>query len=176
MIKLITLLTECFYTSQWLDVLQKYPQIVDLLKNDPITKKRGYFIMSKVDWKDTNDIAYNISNYGGHCGLGPLDFNYNKVKDFLSKDIYNEYNKTDNNITKETLNKILPLVKKYFEKSGDNKSKETELNWVKTEYNRLLNRFGKERADDWLDLNLKLGNSAWRKLKLKNKDIKDFLK
>ena len=33
MIKLVTLLTECFYTSQWLDVLQKYPQIVNLLKN-----------------------------------------------------------------------------------------------------------------------------------------------
>lgn len=172
----MNLLTECFYTSQWLDVLQKYPKIVELFKNDPITKKRGYFINDEVDWEDLHDVAYTISNYGGHCGLSPKHFNYNTVKDFLSKDIHNEYNKIDNSITKETLNKILPLIKKYFEKYGDNTTKETELNWVKTEYNRLLNRFGKERADEWINTNLKMGDSYWKKLKLKNKDIKDFLK
>jgi hypothetical protein len=43
MIKLKTLLLECFYNSQWLDILQKYPKIVELFKNDPITKKMDIF-------------------------------------------------------------------------------------------------------------------------------------
>ena len=34
MINLINLLNECFYVSQWLDIIRKYPQIIDLLKND----------------------------------------------------------------------------------------------------------------------------------------------
>ena len=46
MIKLKTLLLECFYTSQWIDILQKYPQIVDLLKNDPLPNIEKYLYVS----------------------------------------------------------------------------------------------------------------------------------
>lgn len=176
MIKLMNLLTECFYTSQWLDIFQKYPEIVELFKNDPITQKRKYFINTKVKWDDLHQVAYVISNFGGHCGLGPEDFNYNRVANFLSNAVHDEDSKEDNNITKKTLNKILPLVKNYFEKYGDNTSKESELNWIKTEYNRLLNKFGEEKANNWLNVNIKLGNHAWKKFKITKQDILNALK
>jgi hypothetical protein len=175
MIKLKTLLLECFYNSQWLDILQKYPKIVELFKNDPITKKNGYFLGSDVNWNDLTNIASIISYYGGHCNLNPSDFNYNAVKDFLYYDVWAEDSPTDSDITKETLDKILPLIKDYFKKYGNNTTKETELNWIKTEYDRIVNKHGKEEANKWINFQLKMGDSFWKRLKLTNKEIKDFI-
>lgn len=145
MIKLVTLLTECFYTSQWLDILQKYPQIINLLKNDNEVNKHNSLFGTKIkDWNDLQNIAYQISYLGGHCGLNAIsDFSLEKIESFILDDM------TDSDsfpITKETAEKFLNIVKEYFNKY-ENK---TNSDWINIEYNRLINRLGKEKADNWL--------------------------
>ena len=145
MIKLVTLLTECFYTSQWLDVLQKYPQIVNLLKNDAEINRHNSLFGTKIkDWNDLQNIAYQISYLGGHCGLNAIsDFNLEKIESFILDDMtYSD----SFPITKETAEKFLDIVKEYFNKY-ENK---TNSDWINIEYNRLIDILGKEKADNWL--------------------------
>ena len=145
MIKLITLLNECFYTSQWLDILQKYPEIINLLKNDTEVNRHNSLFGTKIkDWDDLHNIAYQISYLGGHCGLNALsNFNLQDMKSFILNDMTNSDSFP---ITKETADKLFNIVKEYFHKY---KTK-SNLDWVNIEYNRLINRLGKERADNWL--------------------------
>lgn len=143
MIKLMTLLTECFYTSQWLDIIQKYPEIITLLKNDAEVNKHNSLFGSKIkDWDDWHNIAYQISYLGGHCGLDArFDFNLKKMKSFILDDMTD---KDSFPITKETANKLFNIVKDYFLKYPNTQD------WIPIEYNRLVNTLGKEEADDWL--------------------------
>lgn len=143
MIKLINLLTECFYTSQWLDIIQKYPEVVTLLKNDAEVSKHNSLFGSKIkDWGDWHNIAYQISYLGGHCGLSASsNFNLQDMKSFILNDMTNEDGFP---ITKETANKLFNIVKDYFLKYS------TTKDWIQIEYNRLTNRLGKEKADNWL--------------------------
>ena len=143
MIKLMTLLTECFYTSQWLDILQKYPQIIDLLKNDvDVNKHNSLFGFKIKDWDDKAEISYAIAHLGGYCGLdAESNFNLKDIKFFILKDM------TDRDsfpITKETAKKLFSIVKDYFSKNLNNQD------WISIEYNRGLKTQGKEEADDWL--------------------------
>jgi len=141
----MTLLTECFYTSQWLDVLQKYPQIVNLLKNDNEVNKHNSLFGTKIkDWNDLQNIAYQISYLGGHCGLDAFtSFNLKTIEPFILDTMTN---KDGFPITKETAEKFLNIVKEYFYKYK-NKS---NSDWIDIEYNRLIDRLGKEKADNWL--------------------------
>lgn len=143
MIKLMTLLTECFYTSQWLDVLQKYPQIIDLLKNDAeINKHNSLFGFKIKNWDDIDEISSSIAHLGGYCGLdAKSNFNLKDIKSFILDDM------TDRDsfpITKETAKKLFNIVKDYFSKSLNNQD------WISIEYNRGLKTQGKEKADNWL--------------------------
>ena len=85
MIKLMTLLTECFYTSQWLDVLQKYPQIIDLLKNDAeINRHNSLFGFKIKNWDDMDEISSSIAHLVGYCGLdADSNFNLKDIKSFF---------------------------------------------------------------------------------------------
>jgi hypothetical protein len=148
MINLINLLNECFYVSQWLDIIRKYPQIIDLLKNDTeINRHNSLFGAEIKDWNDLDNIAYQISYLGGHCGLDATsNFNLQDMKRFILDDM------TDKNafpITKETANKLFNIIKDYFLKHPNTP------NWISIEYNRLKNRLGKEKADNWLEWNKK---------------------
>ena len=89
MIKLMTLLTECFYTSQWLDVLQKYPQIIDLLKNDAeINRHNSLFGFKIKNSDDMDEISSSIAHLGGYCELnGDSNFNLKDIKSFILNDI-----------------------------------------------------------------------------------------
>ena len=143
MIKLMTLLTECFYTSQWLDVLQKYPQIIDLLKNDAeINRHNSLFGFKIKNWDDMDEIPSSIAHLGGYCGLdADSNFNLKDIKSFILDDM------TDRDgfpITKETANKLFNIVKDYFSKSLNTQD------WISIEYNRGLKTQGKEKADNWL--------------------------
>jgi hypothetical protein len=131
MIKLMTLLTECFYTSQWLDVLQKYPQIIDLLKNDAeINRHNSLFGFKIKNWDDMDEISSSIAHLGGYCGLdADSNFNLKDIKSFILDDM------TDRDgfpITKETAKKLFNIVKDYFSKSLNTQD------WISIEYNRGL--------------------------------------
>jgi len=143
MIKLMNLLTECFYTSQWLDILQKYPEIINLLKNDAEVNRHDSLFGTKIkDWDDLHNVAYQISYLGGHCGLNALsNFNLQDMKSFILNDMTD---KDSFPITKETADKLFNIVKDYFSKSLNTQD------WISIEYNRLINRLGKEKADNWL--------------------------
>ena len=107
MIKLITLLNECFYTSQWLDILQKYPEIINLLKNDAEVNRHNSLFGTKIkDWGDLHNVAYQISYIGGHCGLNALS-NFN-LQDLVSRSMYLYMN--DKEFRDKLYNFILPLL------------------------------------------------------------------
>ena len=94
------------------------------------------------DWNDLHEISYIISNVGGMCGFGALDnFNLEDIKPFI---LNNLTDKDAFPITKETANKLLRIVEDYFSKHLNNPD------WIPIEYNRIVNRLGKEKADDWL--------------------------
>lgn len=111
------LLTECFYPSQWLDILEKYPTIISIFKNDEVIKNQNHFLINNVDWDNPSDVATELALEGGHCGYGPKDFNYENIKKFLTvSQAIPKFNKPlSNSFTKETLEKILPMIKKFFD-------------------------------------------------------------
>ena len=153
MIKLITLLTECFYVSQWKDVLVKYPEFIELLKKDPYVKKDSLFGSKVTDWNDLDEVAYHISYFGGHCGLSPKDFNIKNAKNFILHDMTYE-GKPGFGINKNTAEKLVDIIEQYFQSnlkftySSEEEEKKKEI--IQIEYNRILNRLGKEKADQWL--------------------------
>ena len=159
MIKLLNILKECFYVSQWKDVLVKYPEFIELLKNDPYVKnqhssKKDSLFGSKItDWNDIDGVAYHISYFGGHCGLDPKDFNIKNVKRFILSDMTSE-GEPGFGITKNTAKKLADIIEQYFQSNLEftysPKEKEKKKEIIKKEYNRILNRLGKEKADQWL--------------------------
>jgi hypothetical protein len=140
------ILNECFFYTQWKDVFDKYPQIIDILKNDEIIKSKGY--ISYID-NDINKIENIIDAFcvraGEYGDFGPKDFTYPKVKEYLvysTTKIQPEYR----DFTEETLNKILPYIENYFKKYGNNISIDQ---WAKKQYDFLMKN--KDENSSYID-------------------------
>jgi len=138
------IITECYYVSQWLDIIKKYPEIIDLLKKDvALSTHKSLFGSSNINWGDLDSIAYKISNFGGICGLdGMHDFNLNSLKPFILDDMVDD----DFSINIKTAERIFSLVEKYFTQQDKN------VDWISIEYDRIIDRLGQDQADKWLKM------------------------
>ena len=75
------LLNECFSEYSWKDVIKKYPQISNLIKNDPLFKEKGEigegnYTPEELDNIDT--LAWALAYGGGACGYNFEDFSPKK--------------------------------------------------------------------------------------------------
>jgi len=154
MIKLTKLLTECFYNGQWEAFYRKFPQYVSLIKNDPMVLKDGFWQSDAKEIQVASDKdIYNMLGYmgGTYCGVTPDDFTYKGVSKFFEKLVKRK------EITDNTKNKILPLVKKYFDNYStdiDDANKKSEIGWLYRDYKSDIKNWGEEKALARLERNL----------------------
>jgi hypothetical protein len=147
------LLNECFYTKQWAAFYKRFPQYIQLIKNDPIVKEKGWGIGNEFKSDDPDEKIYqDMGMMGGtYCGQGPEDFTYEGLVKFFDRLVELE------KITTDTKNKILVLARKYFDnyqKDVNDSNKQAEIRWFYQDY--LVNRRnkGEERALNMLKRDL----------------------
>jgi hypothetical protein len=147
------LLNECFYTKQWEAFYKRFPEYIQLIKNDPIVKEKGWGIGNEYTSNDPdNKIYQDMGMMGGtQCGLGPEDFTYDGLVKFFDRMVSLE------KLTVNTKNKILVLAKKYFDnyqKDVDESNRQAEIRWFYQDY--LVNRRnkGEEKALNMLKRDL----------------------
>jgi len=142
------LLNECFSYYSWIDVLKKYPQIINILKNDSIVKEEGYITMGEDTIKleeidDFDTLVNTLAQGGGACGYNFEDFTPERIENFF-KDLVKM-----KNITKNTVAKLMIIINDYFIKNKKEASdilKNSELERLKGDYLLYLKRQGKKDA------------------------------
>ena len=146
------LLNECFSYYSWIDVLKKYPQIINILKNDSIVKEEGYLMMGEdiIELEEIDDfdtLVNTLAQGGGACGYNFEDFTPKRIEDFF-KDLVKR-----KNITKNTVAKLMVVINDYFIKNKKGASdilKNSELERLKGDYIQYLKKYDKKRALDFL--------------------------
>lgn len=150
------LLNECFSYYSWVDVLKKYPQMFDILKNDSIVKKEGYLTIGEdtieLEEIDNLDSLVNtLAQGGGACDYNFEDFTPKRLEKFFN------YLTSSKNITKNTANKLIAITNDYFVKNKKEASdilKNSELERLKGDYLQYLQKLKKKKDGEKSALSL----------------------
>ena len=126
------LIKECFHLSQFKEFLKNNPEIKKILLNDTILKR------------NKGDVVFDICTYAGAWfGYGPFEFSVKNFNDVLLKYVQN------NNITQETYQRILSLLKSPNIWTPPNL---TNLDNPSTEQINYIKNHVRQNLDFWLEI------------------------